>query len=200
MTMLTTLADIKTRLKLQESDVVDDDLLTQFLEMTSARLENACNRKFGYVVGQVDEFEGDETELRVLRFPIDETGTITFTRTVTAAEGPLDVTDQINWVVRRGCVISLVSVVGRWKEVLKVTYSGGYLLPGTTALDGTNPPALPDDVSGACIEQVVYLFQNKDRLGVTGMSSGQGSFQQLSKLDLLPSVQAVVDKYERWMP
>lgn len=196
--MLTTLATVKARLKLAAEDVVDDALLTGFLKSISARLENDCNRTFGYAVGTVDEFEADETELRVSHYPIDETGAIAVSRRVSSVEGWV-VQTGADWVVRKGCVISLTSVLGNWKQQIRVSYSGGYLLPGTAAPQGTAPVALPDDIEQAAVEQVCYLYQNKDRLGVTGMTGQGGGFQQFSKLDLLPSVQAVVSKYERWM-
>ncbi len=196
--MLSTLATVKARLKLADEDVVDDALLTGFLKSISARLESDCNRGFGYVVGQVDEFEADETELRVARYPIDEAGAIGVERRASSVEGWVSVSEA-DWVVRKGCVVSLTSVLGTWKQQIRLTYSGGYLLPGTTAPVGTSPAALPDDIEQAAVEQVCYLYQNKDRLGVTGMTGQGGGFQQFSKLDLLPSVQAVVSKYERWM-
>jgi Phage gp6-like head-tail connector protein len=196
--MLTQLATVKKRLKIQDSDVTDDDLLTNFIKGTSARIENDCNRSFGYSA-QTDEFQADETELRLSRYPLDENADIAFSKLNRRSDGWQDLED-VEFVPRKGCVISVWNRIGVWKEQIRVSYAGGYLLPGATAPDGTNPPALPDDIEQAVVEQCVYLYQNKDRLGVTGMSGQGGGFQQFSKLDLIPSVQAVVKKYERWMP
>ena len=62
------------------------------------------------------------------------------------------------------------------------------------------PPSLPDDLQYSCIEQCAYLFQNKDRLGLALVAAEGGRIQQFPKIDLLPSVSAVLSKYERWMP
>lgn len=201
--MLTTLSAVKARLKLATSDVVDDDLLTSFIAAISARFENDCNRTFGYGQ-QLDEFEGDETELRVSRYPIDASQAITFDLLTRQSEGWQNVVTA-EYVLRRGCVISLLSVLGGWKQNLRVTFYGGFILPDAdadqqAALAAAGVPALPDDLSGACVEQIAWLYQNKDRLGVVSQSGQGGAFSQFNKLDLLPNVQAVLDRYERYMP
>src|SRR5438876_2490735 len=110
--MLTTLPTLKSRLGIDAFDVKDDAVLTNFIQLVSARFENECNRKFGYAQNTVDEFQGDETELRVARFPLDETQAITFTRLTRAAEGWQAASDA-EYVLRQGCVISLLSEIGR---------------------------------------------------------------------------------------
>jgi hypothetical protein len=195
--MLTTLSTVKNRLGLSAFDVKDDVLLNNFIALMSARFENECNRLFGYKLNEVDEFHGDETELRVRRYPIDEAQPISFARLTRASEGWQAVTDA-EYVLRKGCVISLVSRIGRWQEQCRVTYSGGYFLPGMDQ-QSNNPPPLPDDLQQACVEQVAYLYQNKDRLGLVNVSAEAGNIQQFHQLDLLPSVAAVLAKYELWM-
>jgi len=194
--MLTTLPTLKTRLGIDAFDVKDDAVLTNFILSVSARFENECNRKFGYVQNTVDEFQADETELCLSRFPIDETQPITFSRLTRASDGWQAVTEA-DYVLRRGCVISLVFELGAEKEQLRVQYSGGYVLPGNTV--GAGQTALPDDLQQSCVEQCAWLFQNKDRLGLTMIAQEGGRIQQFGELDLLPSVKAVLARYERWM-
>src|SRR5258708_20269544 len=132
--MLTTLPAIKSRLALDDSDVRDDALLTNFIALASARFENECNRKFGYAQNVADEFQGDETELRLSRYPLDETQPITFQRLSTLnaqssiAAGWQQV-PEAEFVLRRGCVISLVSKISRWHGQIRITYPSRYLLP-----------------------------------------------------------------------
>src|SRR6266403_1855453 len=133
--MLTQLTTIKSRLSLAEFDIKDDVLLTNFIALVSARFENDCNRLFGYKLNEADEFQADETELRVRRYPIDEAQPITFqklstlnSQLSTPSSGWQIVTDA-EYILLRGCVISLISEIGRWKEQLRVTYTGGLFLP-----------------------------------------------------------------------
>jgi hypothetical protein len=191
--MLTTLTLVKARLGLPDADVKDDDLLTQIIALVSARFENECNRKFGYA-SQVDEFEGDETELRVSRYPIDSNVAITFDLKSGESTGWMAQTN-FDYVVRMGTVISLAGMLGRDKDVLRVTYSGGYLLPD----GGAGSVALPDDLTTQATEQCVFIYQNKDRVGIKSMSSQGGSIN-IDNLDLLASARAVIAKHERWMP
>jgi hypothetical protein len=194
--MLTTLTTLKARLGIDTFDVKDDAVLTSFIQLVSARFENECNRKFGYAQNTVDEFQGDEMELRVSRFPIDETQLISFSRLTKASEGWQAVTDA-EYVLRHGCVVSLLSEIGREQEQLRVQYSGGYVLPGNTV--GAGQVALPDDLQQSCVEQCAWLFQNKDRLGMVVIAQEGGRIQQFGELDLLPSVKAALGRYERWM-
>jgi hypothetical protein len=199
--MLTQLTTVKARLGIQTEDVKDDVLLTNFIVGVSARFENDCNRTFGFVLTATDEFQGDETELRLKYYPV---ASITqFDLKETEAEGwVLQDPSQFDYVIRRNHIVSLDERLGEWKHVLRVTYSGGFILPDGTSPappGGITPPNLPDDLQMACVEQVAYLYQNKSRLGLLAVSGEGGSISQFATLDLLPGVKAVVAKYERWM-
>ena len=197
--MLTTLSTLKSRLSIDPFDIKDDTLLTNLILLVTARFDNQCNRKLAYAQNITDDFHGDETELRPSHYPIDESQAITFQRITKASEGWQSVTDA-EYVLRAGCVISLISEIGRPKEQIRVTYSGGYVLPGSNNQPSTNNPQLPDDLQQSCIEQCAYLYQNKDRLGLVMVAQEGGRIQQLPKIDFLPSVASVLAKYERWMP
>jgi hypothetical protein len=69
-------------------------------------------------------------------------------------------------------------------------------LPGDTASVGQTP--LPADLESAAVEQVAYWFQNRDKLGLLRYWPHAGIYLQLSGLDLLPLVAAVLQKYKRW--
>jgi len=63
-----------------------------------------------------------------------------------------------------------------------------------------NPPALPDDLKSAAVEQVAYWYQNKDRLGMVAVAGEGGSLQKFPALDLLPAVAAALQRYARLQP
>jgi hypothetical protein len=197
--MLTQLSTIKTRLAIDPYDIKDDPLLTNLIALVSARFDNQTNRKLTYTQNTTDEFQGDETELRLSHYPIDEAQPITFQRLTKASEG-WQAAPGAEYVLRAGCILSLLSELGRPQEQIRVTYSGGYVLPGSNPPPSTNNPQLPDDLQYSCIEQCAYLFQNKDRLGLAMVAAEGGRIQQFPRIDLLPSVSAVLAKYERWLP
>jgi hypothetical protein len=201
--MLTNLSTIKQRLGLQDADVKDDAILTNALAAVSARFEQECNRQFGLVLGQKDEFQGDETELRVRSYPVVPGSVSLFEVKSNETDGFVAQDPaQFEFVVRKNFIISLVERLGTWKMVLRVTYSGGYILPdGTSPAPpaGSNPPALPDDLEQAAVEQVCYWYQSRNRLGLVSVSGEGGSISQYAQLDLLPSVKAVLKRHERWL-
>ena len=112
----------------------------------------------------------------------------------------------VEYLIRRACVLSLAQPLsagqsGSDRSTLnapqaRVTFTGGYVLPGTTV--GTGQTALPSDLEQAAVEQVAFWFQNRDKLGLTRIWFHQGTYEQFSQLDLLLNVQAVLKRYERW--
>jgi hypothetical protein len=190
--MLAQLTTLKTRLGLEIADTDDDTLLSNFLAHASGRFELECNRTFGRREDCTEEFGGNESELRPSRYPIEEVSL--FELKISEVTGWVEQA-SVDYVLRRGCVVSLGGALGTERSQLRLTYTGGYVLPGDTA--DTGQTELPDDLEQACVEQVVYWFQRKDQLGLTSVSGEGGSIQNFSSLDLLPHVRAVLKRYER---
>ena len=193
--MLCQLLDLKTRLKIAEADVVDDDILAGFIAAASGRFARECNRVFDYSATATYDFRGDEMDLVVDRYPIV---TVTsFSLKTTEALGFVAEATTPDYLVNgTRSIIELSAPLGTGRELGRVTYAGGYVLPGGTV--GTGQTALPDELEQAAIEQCAFWYQNKDRLGLAGVSSQGGSVSKLATADLLPDVQAVLTKYERW--
>src|SRR5207249_3865919 len=93
-------------------------------------------------------------------------------------------------------IIELPVRLGAEREIARVTYAGGYVLPGTIPIG--NQTALPDELEAACIEQTTYWYQRRNQLGLTSISGEGGSIQQFSSLDLLPHIRAILKAYERF--
>lgn len=196
--MLTTLLTVKARIGLAPDDIKDDVLLGNFIGWASARFDNECNRVFA-AGNYEDEFQGDETELRLRAYPVSAITAIALKSNETDG---FQAQTNVDYVIRRAMLISLRATVGRSSDVLKVSYTGGYVMPvdpPDTQKFATLTP-LPADVQQAATEQVAYWWQNKSRLGIVSMSGEGGSIGQFAKLDLLPTVAATLKKYERWMP
>ena len=69
-------------------------------------------------------------------------------------------------------------------------------MPGDTASAGQTP--LARDLEQAAIEQVAYWFRNRDKIGLIRNWPHQGTYEQFTETDLLPTVLAILRKYERW--
>src|SRR4051812_27087055 len=194
--MLTQLITIKSRLPFEAGDTADDTLLTNMLLHASGRFAKECNRIFERGAGVTFEFRADEMNIRPDRYPIEAvTG---FEMKATEALGWVAVTPAPDYLIGPAKnIIEMASPIGSSRELGRVTYSGGYVLPGTTP--GNGQTALPDEIEQACVEQVAYWYQNRNRLGLQSVSAEGGSIQNFASLDLLPGVKAVLRKYERWV-
>src|SRR5215471_2553465 len=147
--MLTQLSTVKSRLAIDAFDVKYDDLLTIAIKAVGARFDKICNRTFARTVSATHQFDPCETELAPACYPIESVSK--FELKSTEAEGWVEQTG-VDYLIRHGCVISLATRLYTSRFTLnpptaRVTYTGGYVLPGTTVAPGQT--ALPDDVEQA---------------------------------------------------
>lgn len=202
--MITTLAHLKTRLKIEEFDLADDATLTFLIQHCGERFDRECNRKFERAATAYHEFPGDRDSFIPLRFPIES---------ISAWHLKSDETD--GWVEQdtptylihapgeEKCLVSLAYPLGSSFDVARITYSGGYVMPGGTATGAQT--ALPPAIEDAALQQVSVWWRDKDKLGLAGVSSQGGSVSAgalsiVRPLDLLPQVRNLLLKYERWVP
>ena len=198
--MLTQLTTVKARLNIAPADTTQDDLLTRAIAAVSARFDHECNRTFARTVGATQEFGATDTEIIAQCYPIE---TVTkFELKATETEGWVEQTG-IDCVLRLGCVISLgvpLSFVPEGASIGprigRVTYTGGYVLPGTTPSPGQT--ALPADLESAAVEQVAVWHQQRDKLGLFRHWPSSGTYLVLSQLPMLPQVTAMLRPYRRW--
>lgn len=190
--MLTLLTTVNARLGL--TDTTDDDLISSFIAFFTARAEQDCNRRFARAEDDTWEFPADEIEIRPDRYPIE---------LVIGLDLKTD--EQTGWLpqpaarylVRKGCIVVLNGgQLGNRDQLARLTYTGGYVLPGDTADTGAGQTALPDDLVSAATEQVAYWYQNRSRLGLSTVG-GQGGTISQANFDLLPLVKATLANYRR---
>jgi hypothetical protein len=199
--MLTQLSTVKARLAIPEADTNNDALLTSAIKATSARFDKETICTLARTASATFEFPSDDTEISPPCYPIESV--TKFETKTTEADGWQEAAD-IGHLIRGGGVISLSSPVIAWPlpwpSVARVTYTGGYLLPGSPPPD---PPVaacqgLPDDLEQAAVEQVAFWFQNKERLGLKTYWPSGDAYRQFAALDLLDSVKATLTHYRRW--
>ncbi len=198
--MLTQLATVKARLEIAPADTTHDDLLTRAIEAVSGRFDRECNRKVERTVGATQEFPATDTEVIARCYQIE---TVTkFELKDSEADGWSEQTG-VDYLVRQACVISLsapLSLAGSnptGKAGLgRVTYTGGYVVPGT--VPGPGQAALPSDLEWAAVEQVAAWFQQRDKLGLLRYWPSGGTFLAFMQLALIPQVSAAIRPYQRW--
>ncbi len=199
--MLTQLSSVKARLGILDANSTYNALLTTAIKAASGRFARECNRIFDRGVNVTHEFPAFHTELIPPRYPIEAVAG--FDLKETEAIGWVPQTPVPDYLIRQAgeipCIVSIVgSALGNTEQLARMTYTGGYVLPGTVA--GAGQTALPPEIEAQCIEQVAYWYARRDQLGLTSVSGQGGSIQALSSLDLLPSVKAVLKAYRRFNP
>lgn len=193
--MLTQLSTLKMRLGLEAFDTTNDILLTNVILQASARFACECHRVFDYGAGLTFEFPACEKGIRVDRPPVQAVSQ--FDVKTSEAEGWVVQTDVSYLLSPARAVITLAKPLGSSTQLARVTYTGGFVMPGTTL--GVNQVALPDEIELACLEQAAYWYQRRAQLGLLSVSSDSGLVQQFQTSDLLPQVKAVMRRYERWV-
>src|SRR6266853_4933752 len=160
--MLTQLSTLKTRLGLDQFDTTDDGLLTNILNLVTARFSAECNRVFDYGAGLTYEFRANQLSIIVNRPPIELVSQ--FELKTTESEG-LILQSSIDYLLSpKKAVIELAFPLGSSRQNARVTYTGGYILPGTNPTG--NQIAMPDDLEQACVEQAAYWYQRRAQLGL----------------------------------
>jgi hypothetical protein len=195
--MLTQLTTIKARLGLGDSDVQYDALLVNALRALSARFDQETRRTLARTVNAIEEFPAHKTAMAVPCYPIESVSRF---ETKTSETAGWIEQSGVEFLVRRNCVISLTSPIPSLDlrcSLCRVIYTGGYVLPGATP--GLGQARLPDDLEQAAVEQVACWFRNRDQLGLVRIWPHQGTYEQFAQLDFMVGVQAVLDRYQRWV-
>lgn len=184
---------VKSRLGIEASDLADDELLNTLIRWVSLRFEKETGRKLERAASTTEEFPGEETELRVRRYPVESV--IAFALKSNETDGFV-AQSGVDYLIRNACVVSLPAALGTWRDQLRVTFTGGFVLPGSDADSGQT--ALPDDIEEAAKTQVAHWYQRRHDLGLMSVSGGGGAITQYAKLDLLPMVEETLKAYRRF--
>ncbi|HWQ90755.1 MAG TPA: hypothetical protein VN673_03720 [Clostridia bacterium] len=193
--MLTQLTTVKWRLAIVPEDTTQDEFLTHAIQAVSARFDRFCNRSFARATGAKHEFSARDLDVCVPCYPIE---TVTKWETKESeASGWVEQTG-VEFVIRRGGVVSLASRLAPvMSQMARITYTGGYVLPGTTA--GAGQTALPADLEDAAIEQVAFWYRHRDNMGLIRHWPSGGTYLVFTQEPLLLTVKQVLKKHERWV-
>lgn len=213
--MLTQLNTVKLRLGLALYETQQDPLLQQFIRLTSSRFELECGRRFAWQGAAVQEFPAQALSVLAERYPIQSVQR--FELAGDDGQSWVEVPAPGHRISLALSAIELAEPLGSTRDRARVTYAGGYILPGETPQPGQT--ALPEELDLACAEQVAYLFDSRKRLGLASIGGAGGGLGVLEDLDLLkpsangntsgsawlkflqadflPSVQSIIDKYRR---
>lgn len=165
-----------------------DSAITAIGKGAAGALERHCNRKFARTVDDTFECTADRAHLVLPRYPVEEITKIEIRRSMT--EGWVELTDVIeNQNLANGFLL-FGSDLGSWSDRLRITYTGGYILPEETvattgsssALAALAPVAqLPADLALAWMQQCSLVWRQKDKLGsALASNNGEAAAMQIA--------------------
>ena len=194
--MLTTLATLKSRLALDPLDPAPDALLTAVIQAVSTRFDRETNRTLARTENATYEFPADSAEILVPCYPLETVSK--FELKTSESTGWQEISPTPDFLIHSACIISLsapFSIQPLAFSLSRVTYTGGYLLPGDTPAPGQTQ--LPSDLEHAAVEQVAFWYQNREHLGLKTYWPTGVAYHQFATYDLLALVQATLAKYRR---
>lgn len=189
--MLAQLATVKTRLAITGAG--DDTVLTNLIELCGDRFEKELGRLLERKVSAQHECQGDAVEVRLPRYPVESIDS-----DIEVSHFPGEALTPrsgiaYSWQKESGVIQLPYALTGSTGRI-RFVYTGGYVMPGTTP--GSGQTALPDGIEHACVEQVAFWFQRRNRLGLQSMPGAGNTFFTLVKdLDLLPEVRGMLRGY-----
>jgi hypothetical protein len=197
--MLAELSTVKTRLALDPVDATFDVLLLRAIIAISARFDQETNRTLARTENALFEFPAEDTEIAVPCYPIESVAVLELK--TSEAEGWVE-QSGVDYLIRRDCIVCLDgavplnrSSIGRARG--RLTYTGGYLVPGSAEVPFAT--RLPADLEQAVVEQTVFWFQTRDKLGLLRQWPKGGTYEQFVDTDLLPSVRETLRGYTRFV-
>jgi hypothetical protein len=201
--MLATLAEFKARYGV--SDTRDDAMITAIIEEVSAEIAAAAGRVWGGTpcleraeLTQVFRLSGDGFRKRLWLAAAPITSITSVKQSLDQDWDDTDALTELDDYYRADNIgaidHALAWTPGYW---VRVEYTGGFTPAGSEALDGET--AIPNDLRGACLQQAGFVWQRRNKLGLTGESAQGGSVSAYARDELLPGVRDVVARYRpRW--
>lgn len=194
--MLCQLTTVKSRLGILASDTSDDTILTNAIKAVSGRFASFCNRVFDRTESATFSFNAAFVEIVPNIYPIESVAS--FALKTNETDGFVT-QSGVSYLFRgaegENVTVSLSGSLGSSNQIGRMTYTGGYVLPGTTP--DTGQTALPDELEQAAVEQVAYWYQRRHQLGLVSVSGDGASVKSFAELDLLPSVKSTLQNYKR---
>lgn len=188
---LTTLANAKEHLGVPPGNTTFDALITRLVNEASGRIETFCDRKLKQRTGII-EFQDGFAQDRILldQWPatkptelwIDSSGLFTdVANKLDAADYALDVSARGEGI---GVVLTNRCFFPRGTKNIKAIYDGGFAV-------------IPDELEGACIWTVQFLYNMRNDLSVGVETKGKNQENTTYREDLPKYVQDTLLAYKR---
>jgi len=198
---LCTLGQLKIRLGIAADDTGSDDLLNQIIAGVSGALQGAagCGRDLAMVTDLVETISAPEP--RTSSVWTSARPIVSISEIKEALYGDFDAASALveNEGYQYKASAGELVRIGWWLRgvaTIRVTYTAGYVAPGDDA--GAGETALPDEIVEAALIQCAFVWQKKDKLGMTAAAAAGGSASGFAPDKLLPGPRETMRGYRRY--
>lgn len=187
--MLFELSTLKARLNI--SGTSDDAALTGIAAMVHMVFDRWCNRVFERADAAEYIFTGSRQDISLPRYPVEIVISIACR---SHSRDPWRAQTGVRWRLDSDSgVICLDAPVGSDVEQTRILYTGGYVLPGTTA--ESYQYALPQDIQEAALAQAMHLYES--RHNALPAAVGSAPAKTVRDTELLPHVELALQPHRR---
>lgn len=185
MTTLINLSDVRNELDLLSTETQFDTRLTDLIADIVAEAETEMEAKLEAVTDEIVYLDGGTALLFIPHLNVTKASIIEDMERIFTSIDPID-SSYYTINQKRGTISKNHGKFAPGKQVLKVTYDGGY-----TASD------LPPDIKRALVVQTAYRWRRRKDPGLTAVSFPDGSVNKYTQDEWLPSVKQVLGRYGR---
>ncbi len=190
--MVDALGDVDT------TNVQHDGLITLIIEQVSARIETYLDRLLK-AEERIEYFDTGPGTFYLKAFPVDTDEALTVI--LDDIEQDLITDDEdgdFHLYAEEGKIVFPCGTGTGSNKALKVTYTGGYAEDPIVEGEDTGVLVVPDDLSRACLLQVVYDFRRRNDIGLSSISMPDGSVSvPQGPSGLLPEVRYILKSFRR---
>lgn len=175
-----------------ENDTDWDDDLARIGRGVAKQFDQYCGRRIARTTGHVEEFAAGTSSLILECSPVEQ---VTALKLVRQGDDEEDILELIATTQKRSGVVRLTGNIGHWRDLVEVTYDGGYWLDDQVDSLPSGAAALPDDLLDAWVIQCQAQARALDLFGSQAMKN-EANPQPIA-LELVPTVKQVLDSYRR---
>jgi hypothetical protein len=179
-------------------ETTHDEALTFIGKGVAAQFDRHCNRTFKRGTSVTEDFRGDTDQLLLERYPSESVTTIGL-----KSAGESSFTTQTGWIdtlFERTGVLRLAGDLGTDRDIIRVTYDGGYWYDVSDDGSGTMPSGatlLPADIQAAWLTTCLHIWSKRQNLGLDHVLSDPNQRTSFTTLDWPPLVENALQPYRR---
>ncbi len=201
---LTTIENLKGWLPINSTTNTDDGNIARLITAVSADFMRATKRPDLLLASYAEARQGDgSSRMIVYHWPLVSIASLSVGgATIPPSDDKIANGYYIDQDIdpERVWEIYLNGYVFSDRAPVKISYSAGYVQPGSIGALPAGQVTLPGDIEQAVIDWCSYRYKMRPNIGVNARRSTEGESNESELLDAPPNVLQVIERYKRCLP